>query len=79
MLKPKTSDIDGNKVTVKFWQYQEVGTSTEKAQIQEKGNQAEIQIPTNAKSGDTFHIIVEGSDDGTPSLTRYQRVVLTVK
>jgi hypothetical protein len=78
-LIAKISDPDGNKVTVKFWQYQEVGTSTEKVGIQEKGNQAEIQIPANAKSGDTFHIIIEGSDSGTPSLTRYQRVVLTVK
>jgi hypothetical protein len=79
ILKPIVSDPDGNKVTVKFWQYQEVGTSTEKVGIQEKSNQAEIQIPANAKSGDIFHIIIEGSDSGTPSLTRYQRVVLTVK
>lgn len=78
-LNAITADPDKNKVDVKFWQYQEVGTSLEKVQIQEKGNQALIQIPVSAKSGDTFHIIVEGSDNGTPSLTRYQRVVLTVK
>lgn len=78
-LVAKTSDIDGNKVTIRFWQYQEVGNSPEKVQIQEKGNQAIIQIPANAKSGDTFHLIVEGSDNGSPSLTHYQRVVMTVK
>lgn len=73
------TDADKNRVDVKFWQYQEVGTSPEKVAIEVKGNQAKIQIPTTAKTGDTIHLIVEGSDNGTPSLTRYQRVVLTVK
>lgn len=77
-LTALATDPDGNKVNIKFWQYQEVGTSKEKVEITSKGNIVQIQIPQNAKSGDTFHIIVEGKDDGLPSLTRYGRVVLRV-
>ncbi|MBP8156268.1 MAG: DUF1593 domain-containing protein [Leadbetterella sp.] len=78
-LTALAADADGNKVDIKFWQYHEVGTSKEKVEIAAKGNIGKIQIPQNAKSGDTFHIIVEGKDNGVPSLTRYQRVVLRVR
>jgi Protein of unknown function (DUF1593) len=78
-LKAKTSDPDGNKVNVKFWQYQEVGNNDKKLDIVANGNNANISIPSSAKAGDTFHVIVEGTDTGTPALTKYQRVVLTVK
>ena len=77
-IKPIVSDPDGNVVKVSFWQYQEVGTSLEKLTIESKDNQAKISVPKNAKSGDTFHIIIEVNDNGTPTLTRYQRVILTV-
>ncbi|HAK77027.1 MAG TPA: hypothetical protein DCM71_08945, partial [Runella sp.] len=78
-LKPTTSDPDGNKVSLKFWQYKEVGTCKEEAFITQNGNNAEITIPSAAKSGHTIHIIVEAEDNGSPALTRYQRVILKVK
>lgn len=78
-LKPLTSDPDGNKVSLKFWQYKEVGTCKEEVLIAQNGNSAEITIPASAKSGDTIHIILEAEDNGTPVLTRYQRVILKVK
>lgn len=78
-LKAKTSDPDGNTVVLKFWQYKEVGTCKEELVIKQKNNTAEITIPQTAKSGDTIHVIVEGTDNGSPALTRYQRVILTVK
>jgi hypothetical protein len=77
-LNAKAIDPDGNKVSYKFWQYQEVGTLAEKVMIEEKGNKAQIQVPQSAKLGDTIHIIVEGKDSGKPSLTRYERVIFTV-
>lgn len=78
-IKAETSDPDGNKVVLKFWQYKEVGTCKEELVIKQKNNTAEITIPQTAKSGDTIHVIVEGTDNGVPALTRYQRVILTVK
>jgi hypothetical protein len=35
-------------------------------------------VPVNAVPGQTIHMILEVTDDGTPALTRYQRVVVTV-
>ena len=80
-LKPKFSDPDKDKVSIKFWQYKEVGSAKANLIIKQNENNAEISIENadSLKSGDTFHIIVEASDNGSPSLTRYQRVVLTVK
>ncbi|CAH0997708.1 hypothetical protein EMA8858_03842 [Emticicia aquatica] len=78
-LNAKAIDPDGNKVSFKFWQYQEAGTSSEKVIMTAKDNKAQVTVPTSVKSGDTFHIIVEGKDAGIPTLIRYQRVILTVK
>jgi len=38
-----------------------------------------FSIPADAKTGDTIHIIFEVKDSGTPPLTRYQHVIVTVK
>ena len=35
-------------------------------------------VPDDAKEGQSIHIVCEVSDDGSPSLTRYRRVVLNV-
>jgi hypothetical protein len=78
-INATAADPDKDKVNIVFWQYIEAGNTNEKVLIDVKGNQARVQLPATAKTGDTFHIIVEGQDSGTPSLTRYQRVVLTIK
>lgn len=36
-------------------------------------------VPTDAKSGDTIHMIAEVKDDGEFNLKHYQRVIITVK
>lgn len=36
-------------------------------------------VPTDAKSGDTIHIIAEVKDDGEFNLKHYQRVIITIK
>ncbi len=78
-LNGKVVDPDGNKVSTKWWQFQ-VGTYPDKITISnENTTQAKILIPKNATSGQTIHIILEVTDDGSPSLTTYQRVVVTVK
>jgi len=67
-------------VAFTFWQYAEAGNSPEKVKIEPVQNStASVTLPANAKAGDTFHIIVEGKDNGTPELIRYQRVILEIK
>ncbi len=77
-ISPKVSDVDGNNVSVKYWQYKEVGSVKDDVVITQKGNAADIQIPQTAQKGDVIHIIVEAQDNGVPVLTRYQRVVVTI-
>ncbi len=78
-LTASATDPDKNQVALSFWQYQEIGTLPEKVAITTTGNQAMVQIPATAKRGDTLHVIVEGKDTGIPALTRYRRVILTVR
>ena len=78
-LNAKATDPDGNAVGLQFWQYQEAGTCKSQAEIKQiTPSKAEITVPKEAQTGDTIHIIIEGKDNGTPALTRYQRVILRV-
>ena len=75
-----TSDPDGNKLEYRWWQYQEVGSYDGTIEIQGAGKQdASFIVPGNAGQGKTVHIICEVTDNGTPQLTRYQRVVFEIE
>jgi hypothetical protein len=41
--------------------------------------QTMVNIPKEARPGEKVHIILEATDNGSPALTRYQRVIMTVK
>jgi hypothetical protein len=78
-INGNVSDPDGNKVSIQWWQFQ-VGTYPDKIGISnEHTAQAKVLIPKNAASGQTIHVILEATDNGSPSLTAYQRVIITVK
>lgn len=74
------SDPDGNKVSTQLWQYQEAGTYLGAIELKSELNgEWFFTVPDNAKPGDTIHIIAQVKDDGSPIMTRYQRVIVTVK
>ncbi|MBT5832656.1 MAG: DUF1593 domain-containing protein [Candidatus Latescibacteria bacterium] len=74
-----TSDPDGDSLTYRWWQYQEPGAYTGTIQIQNENMQeASFVVPEDATAGQTIHVICEVTDNGTPPLTRYQRVIVTV-
>lgn len=78
-LNGAVSDPDGNTVAINWWQFQ-VGSYPNKVTIsKENSTQAEVLIPKDAVGGQTIHLILEGVDNGTPSLTSYQRVIITVR
>ena len=63
-----------------LWQYKEAGTYLGYVDLKKNdAGQWNVTIPKNAKSGDTIHIIAESKDDGSPVMTRYQRIIVTVK
>jgi hypothetical protein len=78
-LNGSVSDPDKNAVSIKWWQFQ-VGTYQGKVDITEPtSKQTLVEIPKDATSGQTIHIILEATDNGSPSLTQYQRVIITVR
>jgi len=78
-LNGNVSDPDGNKVAIKWWQFM-VGTYPNAVEISDANTQrAKVTIPKDAVAGQTIHIILEATDNGSPSLTRYQRIIIAVK
>ncbi len=78
-LNATVADPDGNNVSVKWWQFN-VGSYHGKVNITDADSmQIHIEIPKDAIAGQTIHLIVEATDNGSPTLTRYERVIVTVR
>lgn len=72
-------DPDGDSLSIDWWQYQEAGTYAGRVSVHEPSKaRTWFTVPEDAPVGSTIHLILEVEDDGTPSLTSYQRVVVTV-
>lgn len=75
-----TTDPDGDELTYKWWQYVEADTYEGEVKVKNANSQdASITIPKNNAKGHTIHMVCEVTDDSTPTLTGYQRVVIHVK
>jgi hypothetical protein len=73
-------DPDNNSISYRWWQYAEAGSYDGKINIQHPNEKkAAFTIPKDAKPGQTIHVILECKDNGVPSLTRYQRVVVQIQ
>ena len=79
-LQGEVSDPDQNAVRVTWWQYNDAGTYPGDITFSDPATlKPTFRVPDDAKSGQTINLILEGTDNGTPPLTRYQRVVVTVQ
>lgn len=76
-------DHDVDEVSSTWWTYPEAGTyggSVDVSSIDvRRGAVGTFRVPRDAERGKTIHLILEVTDDGTPAMTSYQRVVATVK
>lgn len=78
-LNGVVSDPDKDRVSVKWWQFK-TGTYPDDVAISDGASlQCRVTIPDDARAGQTIHLILEATDDGTPALTRYQRVIVRVR
>ncbi len=78
-LQGEVSDPDHNEVTVRWWQYDDAGTYPGEITFSSPTQlTTTFHVPNNAKAGQAIDFILEATDNGTPPLTRYQRVVITV-
>jgi hypothetical protein len=79
-LEGAASDPDGNAVAVRWWRWKDVDTYPGEITVSNPTSlTASLLVPSDAMAGQTIHLILEATDDGKPALTRYQRVVVTVK
>jgi hypothetical protein len=79
-LEGEVSDPDHDTVAVTWWQYNDAGTYLGDVTFSDPAAlTTTLHVPEDAKSGQIIHIIFEATDSGTPRLTRYQRVVVTVQ
>ena len=79
-LRGNVSDPDGNRVTTLWWQDNEAGTYPGDVTIADANAAVTtFRVPADASPGQTIHLILEATDDGTPTLTRYQRIIVTVR
>ncbi|MFM6852876.1 MAG: nucleoside hydrolase-like domain-containing protein [Sphingopyxis sp.] len=89
-----STDPDGNRLTWRWFQYREAGFAdnvTPAPVAISRGNTARATITATATSqpfwlpwGDapatgTAHIILAATDNGRPAITRYRRIILTVR
>lgn len=75
-----STDPDGDGLRFQWWQYREPGSYKGEVSIKEPGAAAtSVTVPADAKAGDTVHLIGQVTDSGKPPLTRYTRVIVTVR
>jgi len=75
-----TQDPDGDALNYRWWHYHEADSYSGTVAVQDAGNlEAEFTVPTDAGAGETIHVICEVTDQGTPPLTRYQRVIVRIE
>ena len=78
-LRAVVTDPDRDAVTVEWWQYHDAGTYPGDIVIADATSlDTTFQVPSDAQAGQTIHVILEAGDSGAPSLTRYQRVIVTI-
>ena len=79
-LQAEVSDPDHDSVTLTWWQYNDAGTYPGDITFSDPAAlTTTLRVPSDAKPGQTIHVIGEATDNGTPRLSRYQRVVITVQ
>jgi hypothetical protein len=75
-----SADPDGDALSYHWWQYQEADTYEGTIDIVDaRKPDASFMVPGGAAEGKTIHIVCEVTDNGTPPLTRYQRVVVEIE
>jgi hypothetical protein len=74
-----STDPDGHALTFRWWHDADASTATgEITTTATNASEATATVPADALPGQTLHFICEVTDAGSPPLTRYRRVVVTV-
>jgi hypothetical protein len=79
-----SSDPDGHALRFEWIYYPEPGTYRGEIDLQHANSaRAQLHVPKRASDQRqevrTIHLLIEVTDDGTPALTRYGRIIVAVK
>jgi hypothetical protein len=72
----RSNDPDGDKMTFKWWILPEAGNYTNNITISNSDSSRVTVVVPPDSAGKSFHVVCEVTDDGTPKLTAYRRVIL---
>lgn len=76
----ETFDPDDDELSFTWWYYKEASSFKGNIEIENNNRpNASFRLPKEMLAGETIHIICEVSDNGGPQLTRYSRVIVTLK
>lgn len=71
-------DPDGDKLTFKWQHHYDADDTKAEMPMATNGSKVSFRVPEGLKGGDTIHLILEVTDDGSPTLRDYQRFIITV-
>jgi cellulose-binding protein len=78
-LEGTASDPDGHAVAVRWWRWKDVDTYPGEVNLSDAtALVTRLHVPEDAIPGQTIQLVLEATDAGTPALTHYQRVVVSV-
>ena len=78
-IKTRVSDPDKNAVSLSWAQYKVGSYQGELSLMGADSDNVSFIVPEDAKAGDTIHLVLTAEDNGEPVLTRYHRVIITIK
>ncbi len=79
-LEGEVSDPDHNAVKVIWWQDNAAGSYSGDVGFSDPtALSTTFRVPNDAQPGHTIHVILEATDNGTPPLTHYQRLIVSIQ
>jgi hypothetical protein len=73
-----TTDPDGDRLTYFWWQYHDADNAISKVDIDNPDSISSASFVVPDEPGKQVHIILEATDDGSPPLKSYQRIVFNI-
>lgn len=78
-LAAAVSDPDGDALTCRWWQYADADSAKATVTIADSHSPGQASFLVPDEPGKQVHIVLEVTDNGTPPLVRYQRVVCDIQ
>jgi hypothetical protein len=78
-LEAAATDPDGNHLTVRWWQYADADSATRTVAISNADSLDKASFVVPDEPGKQVQVILEVTDNGTPPLTGYRRVIFNIR